>query len=284
MKRGPLGKFESRPHGFRTPMLTREDYLWKELESYVWKKTRGTEWNLRKLLRLWKKVEKAGGSRRDVDAAYDIAEKLPTFMRHKGDKYLERYIDYQVGDGGVFNVKAFLKDLLAWWHKKVYGKDYEDEKDASSEVGSDDVGVHDVARPSGVAKDPEYEIIFSSTNGFVNRIMARTRSSHSDSEATYSESSSRYVRNERPNLAQELAHMLKEVLPHQRSGWSFIVSQFRQMGSPRLKGNEGPLVTKEWIFDLERIFEHLECTDAENVSCAIFQLADDAGHWWQAQV
>ncbi|XP_057775166.1 uncharacterized protein LOC130994153 [Salvia miltiorrhiza] len=39
---------------------------------------------------------------------------------------------------------------------------------------------------------------------------------------------------------------------------------------------------EEWIRELERIFEHIECTDAHKVSCAVFQLCEDASHWWES--
>lgn len=126
----------------------------------------------------------------------------------------------------------------------------------------------------------------NSTNGFVNRNMSNNRGQESDSESTHSVNHLRQAGNDRETFVQDLAHALQEVFPrrNQQDGRNLIVSQFRQMGPPKLKGSEGPLVTEEWIFELERIFEHLDCTDAERVSCAIFQLTEDAGHWWQAQV
>jgi hypothetical protein len=62
-----------------------------------------------------------------------------------------------------------------------------------------------------------------------------------------------------------------------------IVEQFRRMGPNRLKGNEGPIGTEEWIREMERIFGHLQCTEAQKVSCAIFQLAEEASYWWESR-
>lgn len=57
-----------------------------------------------------------------------------------------------------------------------------------------------------------------------------------------------------------------------------IMEQFRCMGPTRLKGTEGPIGTNEWIRELERIFGHMECTKVQKVSCAIFQLAEEASY------
>lgn len=123
------------------------------------------------------------------------------------------------------------------------------------------------------------------TNGFIPRNMSNNQSQGSKSESSNSVNASRQAGNDRETFVQDLAHALQGVFPrqNQQNGRNLVVSYFRQMGPPKLKGSEGPLATEEWIFELERIFEHLDCTDAERVSCAIFQLIEDAGHWWQTQ-
>ncbi|XP_057770781.1 uncharacterized protein LOC130990577 [Salvia miltiorrhiza] len=68
----------------------------------------------------------------------------------------------------------------------------------------------------------------------------------------------------------------------QRNNTSVVVEQFRRYNPPRFDGRSGPLAMEEWIRELERIFEHIECTDAHNVSCALFQLCEDASHWWES--
>lgn len=60
-----------------------------------------------------------------------------------------------------------------------------------------------------------------------------------------------------------------------------VIEQFRRLIPPRFNGRDGPLVLEEWTRELERIFAHMECTDPQKVSCAIFQLSDEAGHWWE---
>ncbi|XP_057808412.1 uncharacterized protein LOC131022884 [Salvia miltiorrhiza] len=55
------------------------------------------------------------------------------------------------------------------------------------------------------------------------------------------------------------------------------------MAPPTLKGNEGPLGTEEWIRQMECIFNYMRCRDDSKVTCAAFQLIDDAGHWWESE-
>ncbi|XP_057811494.1 uncharacterized protein LOC131025719 [Salvia miltiorrhiza] len=68
----------------------------------------------------------------------------------------------------------------------------------------------------------------------------------------------------------------------QRNNTSVVVEQFRRYNPPRFDGRSGPLAMEEWIRELERIFEHIECTDAHKVSCAVFQFCEDASHWWES--
>ncbi|XP_057785468.1 uncharacterized protein LOC131003008 [Salvia miltiorrhiza] len=61
-----------------------------------------------------------------------------------------------------------------------------------------------------------------------------------------------------------------------------VIEQFRRYAPPRFDGKSGPLALEEWVMELERIFEHIECADAHKVSCATFQFTEDAGHWWRS--
>ncbi|KAK6119839.1 hypothetical protein DH2020_046412 [Rehmannia glutinosa] len=63
---------------------------------------------------------------------------------------------------------------------------------------------------------------------------------------------------------------------------SQVVEQFRRYRPPTLTGREDQFVVKEWIGELEGIFDLIPCTDAHRVSCAIFQLKQDARHWWDS--
>ena len=72
--------------------------------------------------------------------------------------------------------------------------------------------------------------------------------------------------------------------PHQATPrTNEVVEQFRRFSPPKFHGKEGPEAAEEWIEEMERIFGHLECTESQKVSCARFQLVEDAGHWWKSQ-
>lgn len=55
------------------------------------------------------------------------------------------------------------------------------------------------------------------------------------------------------------------------------------MRPPVLKRNEGPLAAEELVCQTERIFTYLRCSDELKVTCAVFQLTEDVGHWWESQ-
>ncbi|XP_043687646.1 uncharacterized protein LOC122638861 [Telopea speciosissima] len=48
------------------------------------------------------------------------------------------------------------------------------------------------------------------------------------------------------------------------------------------KIDANPLQPERWINAMERIFEVLECTDAQKLICAGFQLQDEAAAWWKS--
>ncbi|KAL8526678.1 hypothetical protein ACS0TY_015762 [Phlomoides rotata] len=71
-------------------------------------------------------------------------------------------------------------------------------------------------------------------------------------------------------------------MPHLVARANDFVEQFRRLQPPRLNGKEGPLGTEEWIAGLERIFRHMTLTDVQKISCAQFQLMEDAAQWWES--
>ncbi|KAK6151884.1 hypothetical protein DH2020_014519 [Rehmannia glutinosa] len=61
---------------------------------------------------------------------------------------------------------------------------------------------------------------------------------------------------------------------------SQVVEQFRRYRPPVLTGRQDPMAVEEWIGELESVFDLIACSEAHRVSCAIFQLKQDAKHWW----
>ncbi|KAL3640985.1 hypothetical protein CASFOL_015953 [Castilleja foliolosa] len=60
-----------------------------------------------------------------------------------------------------------------------------------------------------------------------------------------------------------------------------VAEQFRQYHPPSFNGRDGPAAVEEWFRALERIFRVIECEDAQKITCATYQLVEDAGHWWE---
>ncbi|KAH7564847.1 hypothetical protein JRO89_XS09G0039700 [Xanthoceras sorbifolium] len=60
-----------------------------------------------------------------------------------------------------------------------------------------------------------------------------------------------------------------------------VVEQFRKLQPPSFEGTTNPLDFEEWIRELEKVFDFINCTDEQKVSCAAFMLKGDAGHWWE---
>ncbi|XP_043705519.1 uncharacterized protein LOC122655386 [Telopea speciosissima] len=64
---------------------------------------------------------------------------------------------------------------------------------------------------------------------------------------------------------------------------SKVMERFKKL-QPSLFSNisSNPLQPKRWICAMERTFEVLECTDAQKLICAGFQLQDEAAAWWKS--
>ncbi|XP_022862713.1 uncharacterized protein LOC111382914 [Olea europaea var. sylvestris] len=81
---------------------------------------------------------------------------------------------------------------------------------------------------------------------------------------------------------QDLGRQQAQAAPHNATGgantMSSIVEQFRRFKPPSFDGKGDPFAAEEWLRRLEGIFEHMNCNDAQKVSCAKFMLTDDAGH------
>lgn len=63
---------------------------------------------------------------------------------------------------------------------------------------------------------------------------------------------------------------------------SEVVEQFRRYNPPRFNGRGGPEVAEEWLEELDNLFTHIDCSDKQKVSCAIFQFTEDASRWWKS--
>ena len=52
--------------------------------------------------------------------------------------------------------------------------------------------------------------------------------------------------------------------------------------TPVFEGTTDPVVVKEWVSMIEKIFEFVQIEDEEKVKCAVYMLRKDARIWWEA--
>ncbi|XP_022868168.1 uncharacterized protein LOC111387811 [Olea europaea var. sylvestris] len=87
---------------------------------------------------------------------------------------------------------------------------------------------------------------------------------------------------------QDLGRQQAQATPHNviagTNTMSSIVDQFRRFKPPSFDGKGDAFAAEEWLRRLEGIFEHMNCNDAQKVSCAKFMLTDDAGHRWESKI
>lgn len=81
-------------------------------------------------------------------------------------------------------------------------------------------------------------------------------------------------------VVQDLGRQQAQAAPHNATGsantMSPIIEQFNHSKSPSFDGKGDPFAAKEWQRRLEGIFEHMNCNDAQKVSCAKFMLTNNA--------
>ncbi|XP_022861865.1 uncharacterized protein LOC111382191 [Olea europaea var. sylvestris] len=85
------------------------------------------------------------------------------------------------------------------------------------------------------------------------------------------------------DLGRQQAQVAPSNVTRGANTMSSIVEQFRRFKPPSFDGKGDPFTTEEWLRRLEGIFEHMNCSDAQKVSCAKFMLTNDAGHWWDSE-
>ncbi|XP_022861400.1 uncharacterized protein LOC111381801 [Olea europaea var. sylvestris] len=81
------------------------------------------------------------------------------------------------------------------------------------------------------------------------------------------------------NLVREL---LRASAPSFVSRAISVVEQFRRYKPLTFNGGSDPLTVEEWIRGLERIFQHIACTDAQKIPCAEFMFVEAVSHWWES--
>lgn len=60
------------------------------------------------------------------------------------------------------------------------------------------------------------------------------------------------------------------------------VEEFKKERPPTFDGTGEPADAEKWIRAIEKIFDYVGCNDEEKLTCAIYQLVEEADYWWQS--
>ena len=58
------------------------------------------------------------------------------------------------------------------------------------------------------------------------------------------------------------------------------ITNLIELNPSSFKGTRDPVVAKEWIQRLEKLFEILQCMDKQKVELAVYMLEGEADNWW----
>ena len=61
-----------------------------------------------------------------------------------------------------------------------------------------------------------------------------------------------------------------------------VMNDFLNMRPPLYRGDPDPNSAEEWIEELEKIFELLQCSEQQKVRFATHMLKGNAAKWWNA--
>ena len=85
-------------------------------------------------------------------------------------------------------------------------------------------------------------------------------------------------------IEAQAAEAQTQVARSQTQGWSSMTSgstfeQFKKLNPHAFKEEYDPIVAESWVFDLEKYFEVLNCSETQKVVFATFMLGGKAEHW-----
>ncbi|KAL2327193.1 hypothetical protein Fmac_020620 [Flemingia macrophylla] len=76
-----------------------------------------------------------------------------------------------------------------------------------------------------------------------------------------------------------MAQALGNLNQHQEVDW---LARFQRNHLPTFHGGYDPDGASDWMFEVEKIVQVMECPQVQKVSLAAFMLSGDAGIWWQS--
>lgn len=73
-------------------------------------------------------------------------------------------------------------------------------------------------------------------------------------------------------------------VPTAHDRWVSLSSQIIRRCPKEFKGNEGAVAAEEWLLDIKRHMEVLDCTPAEEIRLATYRMTGKAYTWWSTYV
>ncbi|MQM12434.1 hypothetical protein Taro_045353 [Colocasia esculenta] len=68
----------------------------------------------------------------------------------------------------------------------------------------------------------------------------------------------------------------------QDHGGPSIMERFMRMSPPSFKGESDPLLAESWMWEIEKIFRAIRCTEDDKVTLATYMLQERADVWWSS--
>jgi len=59
------------------------------------------------------------------------------------------------------------------------------------------------------------------------------------------------------------------------------LEQFQKLNPPAFKGGADPIQAEEWLRQIEKILDVMECTESQRVSFTSFMFQGEAERWWE---
>ena len=59
------------------------------------------------------------------------------------------------------------------------------------------------------------------------------------------------------------------------------LEQFQKLNLPAFKGEADPIQAEEWLRQIEKILDVMECTENQQVSFTSFMFQGEAERWWE---
>ena len=79
-----------------------------------------------------------------------------------------------------------------------------------------------------------------------------------------------------PNKIPEwLVQLATKTNPHK------TLEQFQKLHPRAFKGEADPVQAEEWLRQIEKILDAMECTENQRVSFTTFMFQGEAEHWWE---